>query len=111
METLIMNKVLRPELPLSSFLWDKQERSLTAEASDFGPCRDGFWWLLPAVEGSDDDYTWTQGQVIKIRSEASGNLEVFRLESKDVRDGDLLALRFRAVNPKCKVRTVTIFND
>lgn len=99
-----INEMPMNALPLKRFTWNKQTRTLVAEASDFGALRDGLWWLQQLRNDACDIG-------IAIRSEISDREERFYLHREESRDGDFLAWHFKPVNPLANVGEVTIFND
>jgi hypothetical protein len=93
------------QLPLSRFDWNKERGVLSACASDFGPLRDGMWWVGRLYDDAAD-------MGIAIKSERTGVIERFVLSDEEERGGELLAWRFVPVNPqKSRVSSVIVFND
>lgn len=91
-------------MPLKTFFWDRDKQELTADASDFGSVAEGTWWLQQLYDDACD---------IGIAIESpTGKVELFTL-ADEVKDGegDLMYWEFSPVNPKCRVKTVRIFND
>ncbi len=100
-----VNELAMRPLDLSRFTYNKTDRTLAAEASDFGPFRDGTRWLCRIWNDSCDIG-------IAIRSHKTDKVEKFYLEHEEVRDGDLLAYHFKPVNAALStVQSVVIFND
>jgi hypothetical protein len=89
-------------LPLDKFF--VHQGVLVAEASDFGPLREGRWWLQRIYDDAADIG-------IAILSHHTGDTQLFYLDEEEINDGDLKAYHFKAVDPKCRVQKVTIFND
>jgi hypothetical protein len=98
------NELYMTEMDLRKFTWTKKDGSLVAEASDFGPLRDGRWWLQRIYNDACDIG-------IAIRSHVTETVEKFYLQTEHERDGDLTHWTFLPLNPNCKVKHVTIFND
>lgn len=92
-------------LPSNRFRFNPRTRVLSAEMSNFGPCRDGMWWMVRLYPDAAD-------VGIYVRSDRTGRVEPFFLEreEKDA-EGDLLALHFRPVSARTGVKNVVIFND
>lgn len=94
-------------LPLEKFHWDKEQKTLSAEMSDFGSAREGPFWLQRLYNDAADIG-------IAIYSDATDRTERFVLvkEHKD-KEGDLQYFEFSPLNLtlKSKVRKVVIFND
>lgn len=65
-----------PKLDLKKFMWSKNSRTLVAEESDFGPMRDGQWWLGQLYDDSVDIG-------IAIESHKTGQIKKFYLHKKD----------------------------
>ena|ERR1700722_15518214 len=91
-------------LPLDKFLYSSKDQSLSAEMSDFGPAREGHWWLQRIYSDACDIG-------IAIRSHYTNKVEIFYLEREEVREGDLLAMYFKPLSKSCRVKSVVIFND
>lgn len=96
-----------PEMPLERFSWNPTDGKLVSEASDFGPMRQGLWWLGQLYEDACD-------AGIAIRSHKTGQVQQFvlveTLYSKD-EDRELYGWRFAPLQPNSRVREVLIFND
>ena len=99
-----MAAIAMATMDLARFTYDRDRQSLVAIASDFGPLRDGLWWLNRMYDDAAD-------AGIAIRSHKTGKVERFYLERTEERDGDLMAWHFRPESPGCIVKSVTIFND
>lgn len=99
-----MAEITMSTMDLSRFTYDRQRGTLVALASDFGPLREGLWWLNRMYNDSAD-------AGISIRSHATGQVYRFYLEREETREGDLVAWHFRPELPRCKVVSVTVFND
>ena len=99
---------LTDKMPLDKFHWNKTDKTLTAEASDFGPLERGRWWLV-------DIYKGMGYKGIFIRSHMTDEVECFRFSHNvyygSDEDKELVGLAFHPVNPQCKVKLVTIYND
>lgn len=100
---MIKTKTINP-LSLERFTFHEDTKTLVAEASDFGPMRDGAWWMQRLYDDACD-------VGIAIRSHETDRVQVFHLEREETRDGDLLAWHFKPMDKTCPVRGVTIFND
>ncbi len=103
-----MAVIICKSLDLSRFHWDKSDHSLVAESSDFGPLRDGFWWLQQIWDDSAD-------LGIRIRSQVTGVEQVFYLDH-DIyhgagEDREFGGWCFKPVDEQCPVRLVVIHND
>lgn len=73
--------------------------AVCAEASTIGYRTPGRIWNDAADMG------------IAIRNANTGNVSVFHFDKEDYHDGELVATRFRNINPRAAVRSVVIFND
>ncbi len=93
-------------LALSRFHYDKVRKLLSAEASDFGPAREGQWWLQRIYDDACD-------VGIAVHNKDTGRTEVFYLHDvKEDGEGDIQAWSFRPLNEKlATVKEVIIFND
>lgn len=92
-------------LPLKKFTFDKNKRTLVAEMSDFGPLRDGRWWLQRIYDDACD-------VGIAIASELTGKTETFCLVREEINsENELIALHFIPLDELANVDTVIIFND
>lgn len=93
-------------LSLDRFHWDRVSGVLIAEASDFGPLRDGYWWLRQIWDDSAD-------VGISIRSHVTGVVELFYLDHEVYygSEREFAGWCFKPVNPKCPVKIVSIHND
>lgn len=96
------------KMPLDKFLWDKNAKTLTAEASDFGPLANGRWWMVDIFKG-------LAIKGIFIRSHFTGKVECFRFSrniySGSGEDREQVGIVFCPVNEQCKIKLVTIYND
>jgi|ERR1700738_2221028 len=87
-------------LPLKSFAFNKETKTLSTFASDLGD------WKVERLYSDACDVG------IAIESHLTGKTKVFYL-SKQENDlgGDLVACHFTPVNPLANVKEVVIFND
>ncbi len=98
------------KLPLTRFTWSKDNQSLVAECSDFGPLRETFdvrtgrRWIQQIWNDACD-------VGIAIISLETMHEERFCLHATHSRGGDLLYWEFKPVDDNCRVQLVTIFND
>lgn len=101
-----MADLLITPLPLDRFIYNKLDGTLVAEASDFGPSRNGRGWLQRLYDDAAD-------VGIAILSQTTGRVERFYLIEEHVdRDGDLTHWEFEPCNKKLStVKRVIIFND
>jgi hypothetical protein len=98
------NELTPQPLPLGRFHWDREREELVAETSDFGPCREGWWWLGPLYNDACD-------LGIAIRSHRTGAIVRFYLHEEVKRDGELQYMVFRPMHQLGTVRRVVVFND
>ena len=107
------NEVIQHELSLKQFSFNKDRRSLVAEASDFGRFR-----LNSDVRLAG--YPWFVGQLwndacdigICVLSEFTGKRELFYYDRCDEnRDGEVAGWYFKPVNKLANVDYVLIIND
>lgn len=89
-------------LPLNKFYY--ANGNMSAQASDFGPLRDGFWWLQQIYPDAAD-------MGIAVKSHKTGKVEIFTFEGEYHQEGECCYWHFKPVNPKCKVKQVLIYND
>ncbi len=103
-----MPAIIRAMPEVSLTLFHVSGTTLVAEASDFGPLRDGIWWISRIYADAAD-------VGIAIRSHHTGKVVVFGLvEQKKDREGDLQSWEFEILDEFRKISTVThvtIFND
>jgi len=100
-------KMEHKALPLNKFFWNKNTKTLTAEASDFGPARDGHWWFHRLFDDAAD-------VGISIRSHVTGRIETFYLEREDKdAEGDATGWWFKPslLRSPAPVKNVFILND
>lgn len=103
------NQLRMQTVDLRKFNVQKQKRGsateyrLTAFASDFGPLRNGTWWLQQVWDDSCD-------LGIAIRSHHTGEVERFYVDEVTEYD-EIKAWHFAPCSPYCKVRRVTVYND
>jgi len=100
---------LRPfALHLTRFTWNSAKGTLTTFASDLGSCSDEMTWLRRLYNDAYD-------VGIGIRSggpNGTDKVETFYLEREEEdAEGDLVALHFKPLDAKSRVKSVTIFND
>lgn len=94
----------RMALPLDKFHWDAETRSLTAEASSFGPAREGTPWIYSIYDDACDEG-------IAIQSHKTHKIAHFWLMETEKGDGEIRAWHFQPVVSTFRVQRVTILND
>ena len=100
------NELAIDPLPLERFTHDQERLRLFADASDFGPCRDGNWWLQPLYNDAID-------LGIAISSHHTRVTLRFWLERTEYYEGEIVAWHFKPVDLHLapSVNGVTIIND
>lgn len=88
-----------PNLDLKRFTWSKNSRTLVASESDFGPLRDGQWWLGKLYDDSVD-------VGIAIKSHKTGLVKRFYLHKRDEE-----RMVFHPVEKMSVVLEVILLND
>ncbi len=95
-------------LRLEKFSYSREDKTLSAESSDFGPARDGQWWLQRLYDDAAD-------VGIGIRSHHTNKVVYFYLskELKTPCGEDIGGWEFEPVKPSesPNVHKVVIFND
>lgn len=101
------------DLPLEKFVWNRENQTLVAEASDFGRVEEGIWWLRRLYSDACDDG-------ITVHSAKTGETRAFLLIGKNIQDGTLgknvtdgevLSWHFKPIEHLQGVRELIIIND